>query len=203
MPYGTEATLSVFGLFVNGLPVSASLVELCLHYTNVLSPLSPPVLKIGFNPDRLVFNESAGVVSVCAVILSPIDLLPSPTALVVFSIFAVPGTAQSEPLPPAAETETLNSPSPPPSNPDPDDFMARTREEAEANRAQSGLSLSNREACTSIAIINDTEVGEGPETLQLDFAIEPSFTNVNVEGCPVNITILDRRMFNMHSLTER
>ena len=48
-------------------------------------------------------------------------------------------------------------------------------------------------ACIDIAIVNDTLI-EGPETLGLDIIVEQTFTNVNVETCPANITILDRRM---------
>ena len=59
---------------------------------------SLPVLKVGFDPDQLTFNEDAGEVRVCSVILTPLDQV-SITAVAVFTIFAEPGTARSRPLP--------------------------------------------------------------------------------------------------------
>jgi hypothetical protein len=126
------------------------------------------VLKVGFDPDNLEFNEDEGEVTICAVILSP-DVAMN--VMAIFNIFAEPGTATN-----------------------PEDYRATTREEAEAsiNIPQFFLDNNNRQACTSITIVNDT-VGEGPETLQLMFVFSTVFTQVEVEGCPVNITIMDRR----------
>jgi hypothetical protein len=125
------------------------------------------VLKVGFDPDNLEFNEDEGEVTICAVILSP-DVAMN--VMAIFNIFAEPGTATN-----------------------PEDYRATTREEAEAsiNIPQFFLDNNNRQACTSITIVNDT-VGEGPETLQLMFVFSTVFTQVEVEGCPVNITIMDR-----------
>ena len=60
------------------------------------------MLKVGFDPDQLVFYEDDGEVRVCAVILTPLNRVAdnTGTVLVVFSIFAEPGTAQSRPPPP-------------------------------------------------------------------------------------------------------
>ena len=78
-----------------------------------------------------------------------------------------------------------------------------TREEAEdsINTPQLFLDSNSPQARTSITIVNDTVV-EGPETLQLMFVFSTAFTPVEVEGCPVNITILDRRTYSMHTHSE-
>jgi hypothetical protein len=129
------------------------------------------VVKVGFSPDNLFFNESDGEVEVCVTILSPLELLDAGSFLIIFTIYTIPGTAQN-----------------------PDDYKGVTFEEALANPAMAGLTAGRLEACTSISIVNDTVVGEGPETFQLNLEFSPSITNVNVVGCPANVTILDRRM---------
>jgi hypothetical protein len=136
------------------------------------------VLKVGFDPDNLEFNEDEGEVTICAVILSP-DVAMN--VMAIFNIFAEPGTATN-----------------------PEDYRATTREEAEAsiNIPQFFLDNNNRQACTSITIVNDT-VGEGPETLQLMFVFSTVFTQVEVEGCPVNITIMDRRYSKIRSTSAK
>ena len=51
------------------------------------------VLKVGFDPDNLVFNEDEGEVTIDAVILSPNVAM---NVIAVFNIFAEPGTATSK-----------------------------------------------------------------------------------------------------------
>ena len=53
-------------------------------------------MKIGFMEDNYVFSEGDGRVSVCATILTPLNQLSAPNALVVFAIYTVEGTAQSK-----------------------------------------------------------------------------------------------------------
>ena len=58
----------------------------------------------------------------------------------------------------------------------------------------SGLNPSQLEACVTIPIVNDSIV-EGSEQFQVSMEFNDLLTNVNVEGCPANVTILDRRMY--------
>ena len=41
--------------------------------------------------------------------------------------------------------------------------------------------------------MDDLLIGEGPEQFQLDIVFADFLTNVLVESCPSNVTILDRR----------
>ena len=54
------------------------------------------VMKIGFTEDSYVFTEGDGNVSVCATILTPLDQLAAPSALIVFAIYTIEGTAHSK-----------------------------------------------------------------------------------------------------------
>ena len=49
--------------------------------------------------------------------------------------------------------------------------------------------------CIDITIVDDLVIGEGPEQLQLMLEFSLDITNVNVLGCPANITIQDKSMF--------
>ena len=58
----------------------------------------PPVVhKIVFTEENYVFSEESGSGTVCATILQPQQL--PPTALIIFTIYTIPGTAQSRHLP--------------------------------------------------------------------------------------------------------
>ena len=70
--------------------------------------------------------------------------------------------------------------------------MGRTLEEAEANPNQEGLFSTTGRACRTITIVDDTLDGEGSEQFSLSFVFSVA-TNVDVVGCPANVTILDRR----------
>ena len=76
---------------------------------------------------------------------------------------------------------------------DPDDYTGRTFEEARANPVREGITPLRLEACININIIDDL-VRESPEQLQLMLEFSLDNTNVNVVGCPANVTILDKRM---------
>ena len=77
---------------------------------------------------------------------------------------------------------------PPPT--DPADYRGTTRDEAIANPTMSGLNPSQLEACVTITIVNDSIV-EGSEQFQVSMEFSDLLTNINVEGCPANVTILD------------
>ena len=64
-----------------------------------------------------------------------------------------------------------------------------------------GLVPSLPESCTDIEIVNDFDDSEGTEQLQLSLEFSIIITNVNVEGCPANVTILDRRTYTSLSCT--
>ena len=78
---------------------------------------------------------------------------------------------------------------------DPEDYIGQTFEEAVANPVQEGLTHSLLEACTDITIVDDMLDGEGSEQLQLMLEFSHDNTNINVEGCPANVTIWDRRKY--------
>ena len=73
--------------------------------------------------------------------------------------------------------------------------MGQTLEEAEANPVQNGLTPSIRESCDTITIVDDLVDGEGSEQFSLSLVFSLEGTNVNVEGCPANVTILERRTY--------
>ena len=61
---------------------------------NALSPLS---VEDWFHRGQLyIFTEGDGRVSVCATILTPLNQLAAPTALIVFAIYTIEGTAHSK-----------------------------------------------------------------------------------------------------------
>ena len=73
--------------------------------------------------------------------------------------------------------------------------MGRTLEEAEANPFQEGLTPTMLEACHTITIVDDLVDGEGPEQFSLSLVFSLVATNVDVVGCPANVTILNRRTY--------
>ena len=81
------------------------------------------------------------------------------------------------------------------------DYRGRTREEAIARPVLNGLVPNLPESCTDIEIVNDFDDSEGTEQLQLSLEFSTDNTNVNVEGCPANVTILDRRTYTSLSCT--
>ena len=76
---------------------------------------------------------------------------------------------------------------------DPEDYEGSTLEEAESNPVQQGLTPMLLETCMSITIVDDLVDGEGSEQFSLSLVFSLVSTNVNVEGCPANVTIRDRR----------
>ena len=78
---------------------------------------------------------------------------------------------------------------------DPEDYTGRTFEEAVANPFQEVLTPRLLEACINITIVDDLLDGEGPEQFQLMMEFSPNDTNINVKGCPANVTIQDRCMY--------
>ena len=195
-------------------------------------------------------NEDSGTVSVCATILTPQERLSAPGYLIVFSIYTIPGTAESKllelaelcmtwhlillyahtllsllpwlnnytltPLPIHTLTPSTHIHPPPHAHTHPPphtltpplytltgqaDYRGRTREEAIARPVLNGLVPNLPESCTDIVIVNDFDDSEGTEQLQLSLEFSTDNTNVNVEGCPANVTILDRRTYTSLSCT--
>ena len=70
--------------------------------------------------------------------------------------------------------------------------MGETLEEAEADPDQNALSSSLLVSCDTITIVDDLLDGEGPEQFSLSLVFSSENTNVDVVGCPANVTILDR-----------